>query len=300
MLGFLNNNFNLPFLPQPQLYIFQVEAEMRYQKQLLIDSSIAALANIDEDCRFTDPAQQKQVLKVLTEKITNYQETVKQNIKKSCPIWHDLFLYKTETCVTLEKHDTLGKSVRSRVSNIRDITEIYKAHYRMIRTHFQDIQKTIHDSPSSEFSYTGELTTPQPLGPYIQKTPFLIRQQNLGANGSSGTPHLFLYSYDLDFNDGTPLPILRSVVAQLCKDSTNFNIVSGSLYMLCHIQAMEAKFSDLNNDNVSSVQRSWFVSRQQAVSHYNKTKGFDDESIVRNLVNGHRAYKNGKSVLERI
>ncbi len=115
------------------------------------------------------------------------------------------------------------------------------------------------------------------------------------------SPHIFfVYSYDLDFDDGTPLPILRSVVAQLCKESKNFNIVSGDLYMICVIQALEAKVSDLNNDNISGVQRSWFVQRQQALSRHNKTKGLDEESILNNIVNLHRAYKNGTSVPERI
>ncbi len=169
VLGFLNYNMNVPFLPQPQLYLFQVNAEMRYQKQLLIDLSIAALDGIDESCRFPDLAQRKQVLQVLMEKITSYQEKVKRNIKESCPIWHNLFHYKTETCITLEKFDTLGKSVRYRVHTIRDITKIYKDHYRRIRTHFQQIEEIIHKSPSSEFSHKGELTIPRPLEPYIQK-----------------------------------------------------------------------------------------------------------------------------------
>ncbi len=45
-------------------------------------------------------------------------------------------------------------------------------------------------------SITPELTT--------EKTPFLIRQKNLEPNGSSVNPHPFVYSYDLDFDDGTP------------------------------------------------------------------------------------------------
>ena len=116
----------VPFLPQPQLYLFQVEAEMRYQKQLLIDSSIAALDGIDQSCRFSDPAQRKQVLEDLVVSITKYQDNVKRNIEESCPTWHNIFNYKTETCVTLEKFNILGKTVRYRVQAIRDITEIFK------------------------------------------------------------------------------------------------------------------------------------------------------------------------------
>ena len=280
LLRVANFDMGVPFLPQAQLYLFQVEAEMRYQKQLLIDSSIAALDGTDQSCRFSDPAQRKQVLEDLVISITKYQDNVKRNIKESCPIWHNLFHYKTETCVTLERFNTLAKSVRYRVRTIGGITDDYMDHFRRIRTHFQKIEETIHNSPSSEFSYKGGLTIPGPLEPYVQKTPFLIRQQNLRANGSSVTPHLFVYSYDLDFNDGTSPPILRSVVAQLCKEPKNANKVSGDLYMICVIQASEAKVSDLNNDNVSGVQRNWIVQRQQALSRYNKTKEVDDETLI--------------------
>lgn len=300
VLGVLNYEFNVPFLPQPKLYLFQVNAEMRYQKQLLIDSSIAALAGIEESCRFPDPAQRMQVFEALMDKITNYQEKVKRNLKESCPIWHNLFHYKTETCVTLEKFDTLGKSVRYRVHTIQDIIEIYKDYYRSLRTHFQQIEEIIHNSPPSESSYKGYLTSPQLLESYIQGTPFLIHQQHLGANGSSVTPHLYVGSYDINFHHSTLLPVLRSAVAQLCKDSKNFTIVSGALYMICAIQALESKVSDLNIDNVSGVQRSWFEQRQQVLSRYNKTKGLDEESILHNFVNEYRAYKNGTSVPERI
>ena len=120
-MGHIDYNMNVPFLPQPQSFLFQVEAEMRYQKQLLINSSIAALDKIDEKCPFPDPAQRTQLLGVLIEKITIYQENVRRDINKSCSVWHNFPLYKTETCATLEKLDTVGESARRRVQNIRDI-----------------------------------------------------------------------------------------------------------------------------------------------------------------------------------
>ena len=143
------------------------------------------------------------------------------------------------------------------------------------------------------------MNIPPPFEPYIQEFPFLIRQQNLGANGSSVTPHLFVYSYDLDFNNGTLLLVLRSLVARLCKESKNFNIVSGNLYMICAIQALEAKLSELSNNDVNSVQRSWVVQRQKALNRHNKTKGFDEEILLRQFVDHYRAYKNGTFVPER-
>ena len=297
--GFLNHFMNVQFLPQPQLYLFQVEAEMRYQKQLLIDSSIAAIDIIDESCRLTDPEQQKQILEVLIGNITTFQEEVERKIRESCPFWHNLFPYKKETCDTLGKFDTLGRRVRYRVRYIQVITQTYKEHHRRIRDHYEQMKEIIHNSPSSEFSYKGGLNIPPPFEPYIQEFPFLIRQQTLGANGSSVTPHLFVYSYDLDFNNGTPLPVLRSLVARLCKESKNFNIVSGNLYMICAIQALEAKLSELNNNDVNSVQRSWVVQRQKALDRHNKTKGFDEEILLRQFVDEHRAYKNGTFVPER-
>ena len=296
LMRFANFNMGLPFLPQPQLYLFQVEAEMRYQKQLLIDSSIAALDGIDQSCRFSGTSQRKPHFEDLVLSITKFQDNVKRNIKESCPTWHNLFNYKTATCVTLEKFNTLSKTVRYRVQAIRDITEIFKDQCQRIRSHVQDVEERIHNSPSSEFSYKGELTTPRPLDPYIQKTPFLIRQQNLEANGSSATKHSYFYSYDLDFKDGTPLSIIQSLVAQLCKESKDFNMVSGILYMICAIESSEAKIWYLNKDNVTGVHRSWFVQRQQEVSRYNKTKGFDEETFLKDFVNLNRAEKNSTLV----
>ena len=78
---------------------------MCYQKQLLIDSSIAALDKIDEKCPFPDFAQRTQLLDVLMEKITIYKEYIRRDIDKSCSIWHNFPLFKTETCATLEKLD---------------------------------------------------------------------------------------------------------------------------------------------------------------------------------------------------
>ncbi len=271
---------------------------MRYQKQLLIDSLTTALDKIDKRCSFPDPAQRTQVLEVLMEKITSYQKKVKRNIKDSCPIWHNVFLYKTETCVTLENLDTLGESVRRRVQKIGYIIDTSKAHYRRIRTSLQDFEDFIHNSPSSGLSYNGEFIIQRPLEPYIEETPFLIRQKNLEPKGSSVNPHPFVYSYDLSFDDGTPLPVLRSKVAQLCKESNNFNMVSGDLYMICAIQALEAKISDLNDDNVSGRRASWFIQRHEALSRYKQMKELDEESLLRYYVGAHRAHKKGTSVPE--
>ena len=282
-MGHINYNMNVPFLPQPQFFLFQVEAEMHYQKQLLIDSSIAALDKIDEKCPFPDPAQRTQLLDVLMEKITIYQENVRRDIDKSCSIWHNFPLYKTETCATLEKLDTVGESVRRRVQNIRDIMDIYKDHYRRIRAYLEQLADFIHDSSSSGLSYNGEFTNPRPLEPSIEETPFLIRQNDSGPNGSSVNLHPFIYSYNLGFDDGTPLPIPRSKVAQLCKGLENFNIISGDLYMICAIQALEAMISDLNDGNVSGRPRSWFIQRQKALILYNQTHGLDEESMLKHI-----------------
>lgn len=144
---------------------------MRYQEQLFIDSLIAALDRIDQSYRFLDTTQRKQVVEDLVVSITKYQDNVKRTIEESCPTWYNLSNYKTETCVTLEKFNTLGKSVRYRVQDIRDITEIFKDQYQRIRSHLQDIEEKPHNSTSYEFSYQFKLTTPQRLDPYVQKTP---------------------------------------------------------------------------------------------------------------------------------
>ena len=295
-MGHINSNMNVPFLPQPQLFLFQVEAEMRYQKQLLIDSSIAALDKIDKNCPFPDPAQRTQVLDVLMDKITIYQENVRRDIDKSCSIWQNFLLYKIETCATLEEMDTVGESVRRRVQDIQDIMDISKDQYGRIRDYLKQFADYIHDSSSSGLSYNGEFTTPRPLEPYIEETPFLIRQNNSGPNGSSVNSHPFVYSYNLGFDDGTPLPILRSKVAQLCQESENFNIFSGDLYMICAIQALEAMISDLNVGNVSGRPRSWRMQRQKALILYNQTHGFDEESMLKHYEKKYQADKKGISV----
>ena len=295
-MGHLNYYMIVPFLPQPQVFLFQVEAEMRYQKQLLIDSSISALNNIDQACPFPDSAQQKQDLDVLMEKIAIYQENVRWDIDKSCSIWHNLPLYKVGTCATLEKLDTVGESVRRRVQNIRDIMDIFRDHYGWIRDYLKQFADFVHRSSSSGLSYNGEFTTPRPLEPYIEETPFLIRRNHSGPNGSSVNSHPFVVSYNLGFDDGTPLPILRSKVAQLCKESETFKITSGDLYMICAIQALEAMISDLNDGNVSGTPRSWWMQRQKALIRYNQTHGLDEKSMLKHYTKKYQEDKKGMSV----
>lgn len=311
VIGFLNQLFLFPWLPQPQLYAFQVEAEIRYQKQLLVDLSIASLDSIDKGClstrNFPHLAGQIRLLEAAIEQITNYKQTVKQSIDQSRSFWD--ILGKPERIVTLEKFDTLSQGIFRRIQKIRDIGGIYEAHYQRIRTHFRQINKSIHNSPSFEFSPTGVLATPEPLDPYIQKTSFLIRQQtsNTDHNGSGGgnvteiTPHPHVFFYDLNSVDGTPIATLRSVVAQLCKDSRNVNIVSGVLYMTCIIQALAAKISDLDDHNLGGgIQISWVVERQKAIRRHREQKGFDEESIIDKVLVLHRAYQDGAPVPDHL
>lgn len=70
-------------------------------------------------------------------------------------------------------------------------------------------------------------------------------------------PHSYVFFNDFNSTDGTPTPINRSIVEQLCEDPRNINIVSSVLYMTCIVHALAANLSDLDEHTPSGIQRSF-------------------------------------------
>ena len=292
LLGLLNHAHGLPWQPQPQVYSFQVEAEIRYRQQQLINLFTAALDEINSGCFTTlelrNPAQETQILEAAIQKITSYQQKVRQRINESFSRWD--YFHKSEDLVTLEKLEALGKQIHRRILAVRDIGNIYKVHYRRMERHLQQIRQSIYDSLSFEFSPMGMLALSQPLDAHIQKKPLLVGQQSSSAGNDSGsgvtdtTPHSHVFLYDLNSIDGTLTPIFRSGLAQLCEGPRRTNTVSGILHMICTVQALAAMMSDPDDDTLSGVQRSWVVERQKAIRRYKRQNGWDEKSMVSFLV----------------
>lgn len=175
--------------------------------------------------------------------------------------------------------------MEDRVHEIMDTVEAWEAHNKklMRTTH---LSQSFDHVPSFEFSPTGAVAVPASLATQVafQDPPFIWQEQSRkdpALTGFDGKP-MVLY-YDFDETDQARVSSLRSTIGQLCRERSNVQIISGSLYTICNVLAQAMAMSELGNDVLGSVQRSWMMARAEAIKRYEQESGADWDSLV-NLV----------------
>ena len=308
LLRFINQYTLIPWLPEPKLYSLQVKAEIRFLKRRFIDEITAALDRIDTISPttryFHNSTSRTQLLEAAMKAVTSHQQMIMQKIDKSAPIpWR--WIYKPDHIVTLQEHRALGERIRRRILVVQETTEIYEAYCRRLRSHLQQLLQDFGNIPPFEFSPMGSLAVPTPLLSHVQRSHLLSRRKRSSADDESDgsgiidvNPHPYHFSYNLDWIDETRISTLRSELAQLCLERTNVEIVSGNLYTICLIYNLAATMSELDDDTLNSVQRSWVVERREAIRRYERQTETDRESIVNLIMDTDQAYRHATRVPE--
>ena len=305
-LRFINHYTLIPWLPEPKLYSLQIKAEIRYQKRRFIDEVTAALDRINASSPtaryFHNPSSRTQLLEAAMKTVAMHQQMIMQKIDKSAPIpWR--WIYKPDHILTLQEHHALSERIRRRILVVQETIEVYEAYYRRLRNQLQQLRQGLFDIPPFEFSPTGEVAVPEPLLAHVQRSHLFSRQKSSSADYQSDgsginnvSPHPYVFFYNLDWIDETRISTLRSELAPLCQDRTNAKIVSGNLYTVCLIYNLAATMSELDDDTLTSVQRSWVVERREAIRRYERQTETDRESIVNLIFNTDQAYPDGRLI----
>lgn len=158
-----------------------------------------------------------------------------------------------------------------------------EAYSRRLRIQLQQIRQIVRGDPS----FRSSSAVPKYLPAQGQRSPFFVRQQRLRASNSSVntdstevTPHSQASLENLDTIDGATISSFRSMIAQVYINRKHDEIVSGVLHIICLIHTFGATISEIDDNALGSLRRSWVIKRHEAIRRYQAQTRTDLNSII--------------------
>ena len=308
-LRFINQYALIPWLPDPKLYSLQVRSEIRFQAKRFTEESLAALGRIDASYsamqQLHDSGSLIQRLWAATDTINLHQHKLNQTIadfkKNDSFLQHYLshLLTKPKPIQALEIHYLRSERVRQRINALMSIVPIYENDSARLKTELHYLRTTFNYAPTFDISPQGLIAVSATLQAHIRLPTFSswLKKQSGGFDNNTTTTSN-IYRYNLDEVGNFDISSLRSAIARLCRERGNYSMVSGSLYMICNIWVYAMTISELDDDLLGGVQRSWVLARLEAVRQYRKGVGDDNHHLSRLMISVYQDLKRATPVPE--
>lgn len=310
-LRFLNRYALIPWLPDPRLYSLQVKSEIRFQAKQFTDESLAALDRIDVSFSTIQAAHDlSPLLEAAITAIDLYQYKLNQTIDrlKDVSLLQQIFSHifsDREELGTLDEHYARGNRIRNRVHALMEIIPMYEVDAARLKTQLHHLRTSFNYAASFEISSQGLIAIPATLQAQIRRLPFSWLRSSWRegpASSSSGLDQITTASnghqYNLDMVGDIDIFSLRSAIAQLCRERTNHNMISGSLYMICNIWNYAMTISELDSDLLGGIQRSWVLERREVLRRYDQEIGAEYEYMARLAASVYHDFLHGSRVPE--
>ena len=285
-LRFLNRQWLTPLLPEPRIYSFEIEAELRFQKARLIDTIEESLALLHTN----SPAIQSfESLEVAISTVATQLRKLKQTIRESDSSRWPWSPKSDQTSILQEYYKLLNRTHDHLVA-VLEIAQVYKITFSRLWNDLRTLPQTFSNRLPSRFTRTGSLSVPEYLLAQVQNISMVspwqsssINPDGDGSNVSNIPPNTSLFGYSLNNIDDTQLSARRSAIALLCKAGNIENNPEDNLYTICTIYELAAIMSGLDKNILSSTARSWMVEMEKATQSFDKERGFDLDGVQRVL-----------------
>ena len=306
-LRFLNIFLLSPYMPQPQLYSVQVKAELRFQRDKFIDTTKIAIGNIDSTLLTLNDLNSSSLFGQLAgtaDDITAYQQSLDQLVTtlRKGERWglvKRAIIGDSSELKKLQEFSGLGNRIRTHLYAVKESVQVGEDDTNALKAGLRLFRKSIDYAPEFDFSPTGFITIPPSVSVQRGSLPFLMQRQNTISDNSDGsikvkTPTSFnIYKYDLNMMNDTNVLARREALVHLCEDRTNYNMISGYLYTACNILLQAKLMSNLDDDLLSGVRRSWVVQQLEEIRRYDEMMGVDFASIRHDLAYTPYIHKRG-------
>ena len=303
-LRFINHYALISWFPEPKLYSLQIKSEIRFQaKRFVIDSaaaldrievSFSSIQNLHKSSSFS------RLLGEAMDAIEVHQQKLNQTIKRfeDDSYYQRVFsLSKRKEILSLNEHYSRGDRMRDCIAAWMEIIPMYENDSARLRSELRHFHASFDYLASFEISSQDSIAIPTILKRQIPlaSCSWLRSSEVKGHNCGSTTS---IHHYHLDMFDEADVLNLRSAIIQLCKERTNHNFISGSLYMICNIWHYAMTMSELDDDVLKSVQRSWVRERLEAIRRFEREVGADYEYLARFAVRVYQDFLHGTPVPE--
>ena len=286
VLGFVNEYFLSPYLPEPKLWDMQIQAELQFQSTHFVEESKQSLERIKSSFPWT-PGQNEtlmQRLNVMADRITANQQGLNQTIetlKHDYPFWR--LGRESREVEKLRLIDELESRMLIAIYGIKRSVQAWEEASNNLIVGLSLIDRSIDRTAAFDFSPRGLVTIPAILSVEMEKIFFLRREQNPSPSHlkqtKSSTDYHF-YKDDLSAVNDLDIFTRRNAIVKFCKDSESYIIDNGFLYTTCNIWKHAKRLSNLDIDLLSGEPRYWARERLAAYHPWSTANGIFNELLA--------------------
>ncbi len=279
-LRLLNRQWQSHWLFKPRLYMFEADAEMRFQKQQLSSKFNEALGKINLSFSKIQTSQ-TQLLKGAISAVTIQLQKLQQMINESdSSRWP--FHPKSQETLTLDRVSELLAQTRSHLMTVLDMIGMYKLLLAKLLRALQPLSTISCSCCQSKISPRGSLAVSESLLVQVQNVSFVSLRQSSRFNENSDIsnitdilPKTPLLAYDLNDFDDNQLHAGRSVIAELCRAGNIVDNPNDNLYTICTIYTLVSIMSGVDSDALSNQRGSWMVELKMVAYEFAQQRNFD-------------------------
>ena len=284
-LRLLNRPWLSPWLPQPRIYSFEMEPELRFRYEQLIN----AIENFPTRLHTESPDLDNiDLLENEANRVTAQLLGLQERIDRSDSS-RRFWSFKSDKTLKLEQCQKLLKRTNHHLEEALDIAQVYKTLFSGLWNDLQPLRQDFPKILPVRFTTTGSLVVPEFLLAQIQNVSFVSpRQSSSNYQDSAGSgvsdilPNPSLFGYSLNIND-TRLPDMRSELAKYCKKGKFTTHNDDTLYTICTIYTRASILATLDKEALTGTQTSWMVEMKDTIKALKKERGWDTDGIQRVL-----------------
>ena len=247
MVRFINDYFQVPWIPQSTIYSYQITAEIDFRLEEFYRASKASIEVILGASRPLDAMFQNRTLPTAIWEALRYDSKVKAAIAHSSYRYGGYWIISSEDSRALAEASTLIKGVRKTLVETRQIIERNNAYRARAVSLLENFCQHLDTSWFPTLSST---------------SPIALKR-------SSDDPELI----DGDQTVEQQVEVLK----QSCKTTA----VRREQIPICLIDSLRTLFGGMDNDLLGFHQRSWCTVREEAIERYEVKMGTDIDSVVK-------------------
>ena len=286
-LRLLNRPWLTWYLPVPRVYVFEIEAELRFQKARLIATIHESLAVLHANSPAIGNFDSiEEAISAFATQLEKVERMIRESDSSRWP-WSP----NSNRMSMLQKYHELLKRTHDHLVAVFKDAGVYEIMLNRLWNDLQPLRQTFSKRLPSKFTSTSSLAVPEVLVAQIQNVSLVSPWQSLSINQDSDgskvfdiPPNMSLFGYSLNNVDGPQLLAGRAAIAQHCKEGNIGDNLEDNLYTICTIyHRLAAIMSGLDNDALSSTARSWMVGRARMIQSFEKKMGWDMDGVQRAL-----------------
>ena len=254
-LRLLNRPWLTWYLPVPRVYVFEIEAELRFQKARLIATIHKSLAVLHAN----SPAignfdSTEQAIRTFATQLEKVEHMIHKSDSSRWPGFP-----KSDKTLKLQEYYMLLKVTQDYLAAVIRIAKVYETMLSELWIDLQHLRQIFSKGLPSRFTPTVLPSLHAKISSVSAWQSSSINEGRDGSRVSDIPTNASLFGYSLNNIDDTQLSACKAEIARYCKAGDIWYDPESDLHTICTIYGAAVTISGLDRDTLSTTARSWVI-----------------------------------------